>query len=286
MQTTLVDGLEIAHEEFGHGGEPLVLMHGYTGYWKDFEGQIPALAQRRRVLVPDLPGHGASARLPVGQYRLDRMAELMAEWLVAANAVPCHLLGHSMGGMLTLRIALEHPDRVASLVLMDTTAQRLGWIRADLLEAAAHIARDAGMATLAQILRARSNDDPERSQADRHVEEEWGPERFWRWRAERLEAMDPEAYGALGRALAETPSIEDRLGEIACPTLVMVGSEDEPFLAPSEVLATEIPGAVLATLPGAAHQPQNESPEAWLEALELHLEREGTGGLKSATRAG
>ncbi|MBW2242787.1 MAG: alpha/beta fold hydrolase [Deltaproteobacteria bacterium] len=278
MQTTLVDGVEIAHEEAapanGEGsGTPLVLMHGYTGFWKDFEGQISALAGRHRVLVPDLPGHGESGRLPAGQYRLDRMAELMAEWLVAVDAAPCHLLGHSMGGMIVLRMALEHPGRIASLVLMDTSAARLGFIQTELIDTAARVAREAGMAALASILRARAKDDPERSQPDRRVEEEWGGERFWHWRGARMEAMDPEAYAAFGHAMADAPSLEERLAEIACPTLVMVGAEDEPFLAPSEVLASEIPGALLATLPSAAHQPQNESPVAWLEALELHLER-------------
>lgn len=278
MHATLVDGIEIAHEEAapedaGSGGRPLVLVHGYTGFWKDFEGQVAGIACERRVLLPDLPGHGESARLPLGQYTLDRLAELMAEWLVAVDAAPCDLLGHSLGGMLALRMALEHPERIASLVLMDTAARPLSWIQPDLLEKAARVARDAGMATLGQILRARAKDDPERSKADRRVEAEWGADRFWRWRGERLQAMDPEAYAALGRAMAEAPSIEKRLGEIACPTLVMVGAEDEPFLEASEVLASQIPNAVLVTLPAAAHQPQNESPEAWREALELHLER-------------
>ncbi|MCP5059939.1 MAG: alpha/beta hydrolase [bacterium] len=278
MLSTRIDGVEIAHEEAGsengtNSGIPLVLMHGYTGYWKDFEGQIPALANERRVLLPDLPGHGESGRLPAGQYSLERMAELMAEWLVAVDAVPCHLLGHSMGGMIVLRMALAHPERIASLVLMDTSAARLGFIQTEFLDTAVRVAREAGMPALASILRARANDDPERSQADRRIEKEWGTERFWSWRGERMEAMDPEAYASFGHAMAEARSFEDRLGEITCPTLVMVGAEDEPFLAPSEVLASEIPGAVLATLPGAAHQPQNESAVAWLEALELHLDR-------------
>ncbi len=278
FRQTAVDGVEITHLDVGGRnsgprGRPLVLVHGYTGHWKDFEGRIPALARQRRVLVPDLPGHGVSARLAPAEYGLDRLAGLLADWLVAVDAAPCDLLGHSMGGMLALRIALAHPDRVASLVLMDTAARPLSWIQLELLETAARVGREAGMASLAQILRARARDDRDRSDADRRVEAEWGADRFWRWRSERIEAMDPEAYAALGRAMAEAPCLEARLGEIGCPTLVMVGAEDDPFLGPSEVLAAEIPGAVLVTLPGAAHQPQNESPEAWQEALEVHLER-------------
>lgn len=263
----------MAHEERGAGTRPLVLVHGYTGFWQDFEAPLDALAAEGRVLLPDLPGHGASDRLAPGSYTLDGLAARLGAWLEQVAGEPCDLLGHSMGGMLTLRVALERPEQVASLVLMDTAHHHLDWIRVDLLEMAARIGREAGMDKLAAILRARSADDPERSDADRRVEAEWGEARFWRWRDTRIEAMDPEAYDALGRAMAGAPSLADRLAEIRCPTLVMVGREDEPFLEPSRTMAEKIPDAELAILPGGAHQPQNECTEAWLTALRAHLQR-------------
>jgi pimeloyl-ACP methyl ester carboxylesterase len=73
--------------------------------------------------------------------------------------------------------------------------------------------------------------------------------------------------------MAGAPSLADRLAEIRCPTLVMVGREDEPFLEPSRTMAEKIPDAELAILPGGAHQPQNECTEAWLTALRAHLQR-------------
>ncbi len=266
-----VEGVEIAYEERGQGDRPLVLVHGYTGTWQDFEGQLDALSAGRRVLVPDLPGHGESARLPQGAYTLARLTELLVGWMDALALPPCDFLGHSMGGMIALRIALEHPDRLASLILMDTSHQALEGIPLALLDAASQIGQEAGMEKVAEILRARASEDTERSAADRRVEQEWGEERFWSWRDRRIAAMDPLAYAELGHAMAGTEDFSARLGEIRCPTLVMVGAQDTGFVGPSEVMAAGIPSAVLAVLPLASHQPQNENPDAWLRAIEEHL---------------
>jgi pimeloyl-ACP methyl ester carboxylesterase len=129
------------------------------------------------------------------------------------------------------------------------------------------------MTALAAILRVRAGDDPQRSEPDRRVEREWGAERFWAWRTARVEAMDPAAYVALGRALIEQDDLSPRLGAIRAPTTVLVGELDTEFRAPAAALARGIPGARLVVLPGAGHQPQHEAPAAWRSAVSEHLDR-------------
>ena len=85
--------------------------------------------------------------------------------------------------------------------------------------------------------------------------------------------MDPAAYEAFGLALAEQEDLTPRLGEIDCPTAVLVGELDHEFRAPSEALARHIRGARLRVLPGAGHQPQHEAPDAWRAAVLEHLAR-------------
>jgi len=268
------NGIEIAYEDHGSGERPLLLVHGFTGFRHDFEPQLSALAQRGRVLAPDLRGHGESAKTgDEAGYTLIQLAEDLLGFLDALGVERCDLLGHSMGGMLALRAALRAPDRIASLLLMDTAPGPLGFVDRTLLELAARVGREAGMAALAQILRARAKDDPGRGVPDRRLEEEWGEERFWAWRSARLAAMDPVAYEALGRALVEQEDLSHRLAEIGCPTEVLVGELDHDFRAPSEALARAIPAARLTVLPEAGHQPQHEAPEAWLRAVVGHLER-------------
>jgi 2-succinyl-6-hydroxy-2,4-cyclohexadiene-1-carboxylate synthase len=269
-----VNGVEIAYEDRGRGAQPLVLVHGFTGFRHDFAGQLDALARERRVLAPDLRGHGESGRSgDPADYTLARLAEDLLGFLDALGVSRCDLLGHSMGGMLALRAVLAQPERVASLLLMDTAAGPLDWVDPAQLALATRVAREAGMAALAAILRVRAKDDPERGEPDRRVEAEWGEERFWAWRIARLAATDPAAYEALGRALVEQDDLSPWLPSIAAPTTVLVGELDHEFRRPAEALVQGIPGARHVVLPGAGHQPQHEAPDAWREAVLEHLLR-------------
>jgi 2-succinyl-6-hydroxy-2,4-cyclohexadiene-1-carboxylate synthase len=271
---TTASGIELHFDDRGEGDRPLVLVHGYTGSWQDFERQLPALAPVGRVITPDLRGHGASSRSPDPvDYTFEALTGDLLGLLDALEIARCDLLGHSMGGMLALRLALAHPERLGSLVLMATSASPLAWIDLEMLETAARIAREAGMEVLGQAMRTRAGQDPSRGEPDRRIEREWGEDAFWAWRTARIQAMDPEAYLPLGRAMLEQEAVASRLGEIDLPTLVMVGDQDEEFLAPSEELADGIRDSRSVKLPDAGHQPQHEAPEAWRGALLSHLAR-------------
>ena len=269
-----VKGIEIAYEDHGAGARPLVLVHGFMGFRHDFATQLEGLARHGRVLAPDLRGHGDSAKTDdAASYTLAQLTDDLLGLLDALRIERCDLLGHSMGGMLALRAALRAPERIASLVLMDTAPGPLGFVDLSQLALAARVGREAGMAALAQILKARAGNDAARGAPDRRVEAEWGAERFWAWRSARVAAMDPVAYEALGRALVEQEDLSHRLAEIRCPTEVLVGELDHEFRAPSEVLARGIPDARLTVLPEAGHQPQHEAPVAWRAAVVAHLAR-------------
>lgn len=270
-----VRGAELAYEDHGAGARPLVLVHGFMGFRQDFAGVIDdLLASAGRVLALDLRGHGASSRAArPEEYALDALAEDVRAWLAALGIARCDLLGHSMGGMLAQRVALAEPARVASLILMSTAAEPLAWVDTAQLELAARVGREAGMAKLAAILRARAAQDPARGPADRRLERELGPERFWGWRDARVAAADPEAYQAIGHALESAPDLLGRLRAVRCPALVLVGALDAEFLAPSARLAEALPNATHVVLPEAGHQPQLEARAAWLAAVRQHLER-------------
>ncbi len=268
-------GLELAYGEWGAGDRPLVLVHGFTGFRQDFAPVVERLLPLAgRVLAVDLRGHGASTHTrDAAGYTLDQLAEDLRAWLAALQIERCDLLGHSMGGMLVQRVALAEPARVASLILMNTSAEPLAWIDETRLALAAQVGREAGMDKLAAFLRERAADDPARSAPDRRLEAEWGAERFWGWRDARIATTDPVAYQALGLALRRAPVLLEAIAGIACPTLVMVGALDAEFLAPAERLAAALPNAKHVVIPGAGHQPQLEAPEAWLAAIAEHLAR-------------
>jgi pimeloyl-ACP methyl ester carboxylesterase len=100
-----------------------------------------------------------------------------------------------------------------------------------------------------------------------------GSERAWARIEAKLRAMDPAAFIGFARALSEQTPVRERLGEIGCPALVLVGDQDEPFLAPSQAMAEALPDARHVVIPDAAHSPQLENPAAWFEAIRGHLSR-------------
>lgn len=272
------DGVHVVWDEEGEGDRPLVLVHGFTGSRKDFAPCLEDLSDLGRILAPALRGHadGHHAEDPAA-YTLDAAAADLLAWLDALGVERCDLLGHSMGGFVVQRMALAQPERVASLVLMDTAGRAMDWMDADLFAVGARIAIERGMDALHEILRERADADPTRSPADRRREAEWGAERFWTWRRERFMGMDAHALEPFGRAIATHPDWLDRLGALDCPTLVLVGEEDGPFVAAATELARAIPGARHEVIPAAGHQPQLENPAVWTRLLREHVARSRSG---------
>jgi pimeloyl-ACP methyl ester carboxylesterase len=100
----------------GGEGPPLVLVHGLGGAATNWLLVAPELARERRVIVPELPGHGGSGGLP-GAPSLDQFAEAVLAVLEHEQAVPAPWVGHSLGGAVGLRAAVLRPDAVTGLVL-------------------------------------------------------------------------------------------------------------------------------------------------------------------------
>ena len=159
-QTAKVNGVSLAYEDHGTGDRPLVLVHGFTGSRDDFREHMPALAGIGRTIAYDHRGHGDSTNTGnASTYTFEQLADDLRAFLDALGITRCDLLGHSMGGMVVLRFALRHPERVASLLLMDTSARAPDNMPRAAFAAGGSIARSDGMATLAQLLRARASDD-------------------------------------------------------------------------------------------------------------------------------
>lgn len=273
MPSVTINGAELVYEDVGASARPLVLVHGLTGFRDDFRERLPALAALGRTIIYDHRGHGDSSNTgDADSYSFGQLTADLDGLLEALDVRQCDLLGHSVGGMIALRFALAHPGRVASLVLMDTAARAPDRMLRAPFAAAGAIARSDGMATLAALLRARAADESDRPAAERRLEDEWG-EAYWQRRHRRFTAMDPEAFAVLTLEMVDQAPLTARLGEIRCPTTVIVGEEDASFLAPSHELAAGIAGAELVQIPQAAHSPQIENPEAWLAAIGTHLDR-------------
>jgi pimeloyl-ACP methyl ester carboxylesterase len=120
-----VNGISLYYEEHG-AGEPLVLMHGGIGAGELFAPILPALAEHRRVIVVDLAGHGHSPDPGGRLLRAQLMADDIAQLVAHLGLEQVDMMGYSLGGMVALRTAIQHPHRVKRLVLVSVAFQRAG----------------------------------------------------------------------------------------------------------------------------------------------------------------
>ena len=263
-------GITTAFNDIGAGDPPLVLVHGFTGGKLDFENQLPWFADKRRVIALDQRGHGESTN--VGRedaYGISIQAEDLQSFLDSLGIARCHLLGHSMGGLVAMRFALDHPEYLASLVLMDTSASRVSLgSKADRVAFAEQV-RANGFEAMVERQRASVTLPGVQPGIDFLGEEE-----HWRRIRWKLDRMDREAFVGLMNGMGQN-DVQGELSRIECRTTVLVGEHDGPFVEPSAMMARAIGRSRLVTIPGAAHCPQYENASAWRAAIDAHLEWAG-----------
>jgi 3-oxoadipate enol-lactonase len=273
QRTLTVGDVDLVVAEAGSGGRPLLLVHGFTGAKEDFTEWLDPLAARGwHAVAPDHRGHGSSSK-PASDnaYSFSILADDMLGLADALGWDRFALLGHSMGGMVAQVMAVEAPQRLTGLVLMDTGHGPVEGLDADLAAAAVAIVRDSGIDVLVEIMKEHTSplDTPahQRLLAERPGYAEFGER--------KMRASSPHLYAAMTALFVSSP---DRLDDLTTlpptlPALVIVGDQDRPFIASSERMTTAIPGASMAVIADAGHSPQFENPDGWWSALTEFLDR-------------
>lgn len=253
--------------EAGAGGRPLLVVHGFTGGKEDFSDWLDPLAGRGwHAVAPDLRGHGDSAK-PPGRHSYSPEI-LVADLLGLASELGWGrfaLLGHSMGGALAQLLAVGWPARVAALVLVSTFHGPVPGLSADLVALGVAVLEQGGLPALGAALAARRASDPA-AVARRQRMDQLRPG-YSDWADGRLLACSADMWAAMAPRFPAWPSTLEAVGAVEVPTLVVTGEDDATMRADCERLAAAVPGARLAVIPGAAHSPQMEAPEAWWATL-------------------
>jgi pimeloyl-ACP methyl ester carboxylesterase len=112
--------MNINHKEFGKG-YPVILIHGFGESHTIWEPIAEKLGSKYRVLIPDLPGFGESSPLPF-DHSIDMVANSIYDWMKKNNIAECIIIGHSLGGYVTLEIAKKFPNIVSAIGLIHSTA--------------------------------------------------------------------------------------------------------------------------------------------------------------------
>ena len=115
------EGCNLHYEEYGHG-TPLLLVHGLGSSTLDWEEQIPALAARYRVIVPDVRGHGRSDK-PRERYSIAGFSADLVALIEHLNLAPAHYVGLSMGGMIGFQLGVDQPQLLKSLCIVNSAPE-------------------------------------------------------------------------------------------------------------------------------------------------------------------
>ena len=242
------DGTSLYYED--HGTGPAVLLsHGYTSTTRMWEGQVEALRDRYSVITWDMRGHGRSdyPSDPSAYSEAHTVAD-MAALLDECATDKAIIGGLSLGGYMSLAFRHVHPQRTRALLLFDTgpgyknDEAREGWNES--AEKRASAFEDRGLDAL--------NLSPEVA-ASRHRN------------AEGL------ALAARGMLVQTDSHVIESLPAIDVPTLIVVGTEDKPFLAATDYMANKISGARKALIQDAGHASNIDQPEAFNSVLEQFL---------------
>jgi pimeloyl-ACP methyl ester carboxylesterase len=266
-----IDGVRTRYF-LGGEGEPLTLVHGLGGAAVNFTKLAPILARRRRVLIPDLPGHGLSEPLAhvegIATYarHVRKVAEL-------EGMLPGGFLGYSMGGVVALRLAVEEPEHVTALVLVAPAGIVSTTRRAEIWLAVTAALRPAQVLTRFRGTFAR------------RPRLRWLP--FGLWGAVDPPGLEPDAVlgflegpsqhtdvGSAASALFGDDPRPD-LDRVRCPAFLVWGARDRLVPLKDGFEYARRLQAPVRVLPAAGHLVVGELPEACAAAVEGFLDGVG-----------
>src|SRR3954451_4152521 len=241
-------GWQLHYDVYGDGDAVVIFTHGLAGNGTAWSAQIDALAPRHRVVTWDLRSHARSGSPdePCTPAVLgDDLAALARE---VGGGGPVHAVGHSAGGVVVMRFALDHPELARSLVLVGTASEANARAQA-FYESLAEAAERDG--TAAVVRRLGTHDDA-------------------------VPDPEPRGFACVARAMGSLhPSpFTSELDRIRCPVLIVVGEKDFLGVSRSVIMSRRIAGSRLEIVPERGHAIFRDDPEGFnrllLEFLAAH----------------
>lgn len=254
-------------------GPPLVFVHGLSGSWPNWLEQLPVFAQRRRVIAMDLPGFGHSP-MPAERITISGYARILDDLFGTLGLDAATLVGNSMGGFISAELAIAFPERVERLVLVSAAGISTHG-RGDVERVVPSLRRvERVLAAYTAWMAARSDTVARRpglrnatfGLVTRH------PSRLdAALVAEQLRGAGKPGFMQALQANLEYP-IRERLGEIACPTLIVWGDEDRLItVRDADVFEQLIPSSRKVIFENTGHMAMLERPAAFNALLDEFL---------------
>lgn len=247
------EGCNLHYEEFGHGA-PLLLVHGLGSSTLDWEQQIPALSTRYRVIVPDVRGHGRSDK-PRERYSIAGFSADMVALIEHLNLGPVHYVGLSMGGMIGFQLAVDQPQLLKSLCIVNSAPEVKLRSRDEYWQwfkrwSLMHM---LSMGAIGKALGAKLFPEPGQAQLRRKIAQRWAKN-------------DRRAYLASFDAIIGW-GVQERLSRVSCPTLIVSADRDYTPVSLKEAYVKLLPDARLVVIADSRHATPLDQPERFNQTL-------------------
>lgn len=260
MNNVSVNGVNLFYQSVGDGEETVLFSHGYLMNHSMFDGQIQALSQQFRCISYDHRGHGQSEVTKDG-YELDNLVNDAIALIEELNLAPVHFVGMSTGGFIGMRIAIKRPDLLASLVLMDTSAQAEPPSDIKKYRALMWIVKYIGWwpvinQAMQLLFYKHFLDDPQRKAEVK------------KWRA-IISGHNKQGMIRFGKGIFSRSCILEKLSKIDLPTAIIVGEKDVSTTPDcSKTMANAIKGSKLYIISDAGHSAAVENPHEVASAIQ------------------
>jgi len=247
---------------FGAGTD-IVALHGFSLTGEQFSPIAASLD--RRVIAPDLPGHGLSRTHPTDVDSVTAAIDVLLEGF----GKPTPLMGYSQGGRMALLTAIGDHSNVSDLILVssnpgiDDSAERE--LRMERDHVLADRIRDIGVEAFIDSWTAAGITSLD------HLDEAY---RVWDSGVRSENSAEGLASALHGYGQGAQPSVWDEIGNLTMPVLLIVGGLDENYMSINDEMADLIPGAELAVIEGARHNPLADKPDVTCQAISRFLDRQ------------
>ncbi len=272
-QFITVNGIQVHYKTAGSGEPVFVLLHGFGASLFSWHAVMSDLAEMGTVIAYDRPAFGLTERPLTWEgespYSPQAQVDLLIGLLDALNVQRAILVGNSAGGTVALRAALSHPERVQAVVAVDAAVYGSGgtpaWIRP--------LLRTPQMMHIGPLLaRQIQKRGPELIRMAWHDPAKIPPETLREYQKPlRAENWDKALW--LLTVSSQQSTLPDHLDELTLPVLVITGDDDRIVpTAQSLELAADLPQSELVVISNCGHLPQEECPEAFLNAIQENVQ--------------
>jgi pimeloyl-ACP methyl ester carboxylesterase len=251
-----LDGMHVHYRLNGDTGETVVLLHGTAASLHTWEGWINELSKQYRVVSFDMPGFGFTGPEPNGVYTRERYQKFVEDVLVKLNVDTCYMAGNSFGGYMAWSYAVNHPDKVKKLAILDASGyprgdqptpisfklQKLDWLRPVIT----HITPSSLVRKSVEVV----------YYDDSKITDELVQRYF------DILLREGNRGGLMGKMQQITYNYSDEIKLVQCPTLIMWGDSDclvNVEAAPK--FHADIPNSELLIYENMGHVPMEEIPE-------------------------